>query len=204
MVYLTGIGLTEEARTQFEKDAETRKLAIQCQRCHEYRDWMLNHSPTVKFMQQQINRIGGNLNRRNIICDNCDESKSGGFHPELGILICSNKIYSKWQLEDTLAHEMVHAYDQCKFNVDWSDLKHHACSEIRASALSGECRMMNQMFRAAKFNFSKGHQECVKRRATLSVRANPNCKSDLEAARVVNQVFDSCYFDTRPFDDIYR
>lgn len=155
-------------------------------------------------MKEQIAKVGGNINGSNIICDECDEFKSGGFHPELGILLCSNRIYSKWHLEDTLTHEMVHAYDHCKFNVDWMDLRHHACSEIRASSLSGECRMMNQIVRNKIFNFSQGHQKCVRRRAALSVRANPNCKSDEQAVQVVNQVFDSCFNDTRPFEEIYR
>lgn len=81
-------------------------------------------------MKQQIAKVGGNIDSKNIVCDVCDEFKSGGFHPELGILLCQNRIYSKWHLEDTLTHEMVHAYDHCKFNVNWMDLKHHACSEV--------------------------------------------------------------------------
>lgn len=28
-------------------------------------------------------------------------------------------------------HELVHMYDHCKFKVDWSNLRHHACSEVR-------------------------------------------------------------------------
>jgi mitochondrial inner membrane protease ATP23 len=64
--------------------------------------------------------------------------------------------------------------------------------------------MMNQIVRNGILHLSKGHQNCVRRRATLSVRANPKCKSDEEAARVVNEVFDSCFNDTRPFDEIYR
>jgi mitochondrial inner membrane protease ATP23 len=33
-------------------------------------------------------------------------------------------------MEDTLTHELVHAYDHCKFDVKWDDLRHHACSEV--------------------------------------------------------------------------
>jgi inner membrane protease ATP23 len=204
LAYKTGLGITEEEKIRYENDVKAKIKDSQCRKCYEYRDWMLNFSPTVRFMSEQISKIGGNINSRNIICDECDELKAGGFHPELGILICQNRIYSKWHLEDTLAHEMVHAYDHCKFDVDWGNLRHHACSEIRASSLSGECRMMNQIVRNGIWKVSKGHQDCVRRRATLSVRGNPNCKSDEEAARVVNEVFDSCFSDTRPFDSIYR
>lgn len=33
-------------------------------------------------------------------------------------------------MEDTLVHELVHMYDHAKFKVDWSNLRHHACSEV--------------------------------------------------------------------------
>jgi hypothetical protein len=34
-------------------------------------------------------------------------------------------------MEHTLVHELVHMYDQCTFKVDWNNLRHHACSEVR-------------------------------------------------------------------------
>jgi inner membrane protease ATP23 len=29
-------------------------------------------------------------------------------------------------------HELVHMYDHTKFKVDWTNLRHHACSEVSA------------------------------------------------------------------------
>lgn len=204
LLYITNTGMTPEERTAYETKQAAEQAVAECNRCEEIKQWMISYSPSVRFMMEQVARVGGNISPNNIICDSCDEFKSGGFHPELGILLCQNRIYSKWHLEDTLTHELVHAYDHCKFNVRWDNLRHHACSEIRASSLSGECRMMNQIVRNKIFKFSKGHQDCVRRRATLSVRSNPNCQSDEEAAKVVNQVFESCFNDTRPFEEIYR
>lgn len=202
--YFANMGMTAEERSAFQVQLTAQKEARECEKCEEYKNWMIAYSPSVRFMLEQVSRVGGNVSAKNIICDACDEFKSGGFHPELGILLCQNRIYSKWHLEDTLTHELVHAYDHCKFDVRWDNLKHHACSEIRASSLSGECRMMNQIVKNKIFKFVKGHQNCVRRRATLSVRSNPNCQSDEEAAKVVNQVFESCFNDTRPFEEIYR
>jgi inner membrane protease ATP23 len=34
--------------------------------------------------------------------------------------------------------------------------------------------------------------------------ARPGIKDDVHAAKVVNEVWDSCFYDTRPFDEIYR
>lgn len=42
------------------------------------------------------------------------------------------------EISHALTHELVHAYDHCRAaSLDWSDCRHHACSEIRAAMLSG-------------------------------------------------------------------
>lgn len=42
----------------------------------------------------------------------------------------------------------------------------------------------------------------MRRRATLSVAGHPNCKDQAEAEKAVNEVWDSCIKDTRPFDEV--
>ena len=54
------------------------------------------------------------------------------------------------------------------------------------------------------FSLTRHHQACVKRRATLAVQGSPHCPSKQEAERAVNEVFDSCFADTRPFDEVYK
>lgn len=203
LLYYLGYLSDEENELQKSKNQQAVDKK-QCKQCNEYKNWLLSYSPSVRFMADQVGRVGGNINANNIVCAKCDDMKSGGFHPELGILLCQNKLYSRNHAEDTLTHEMVHAYDHCRFQVDWGNLRHHACSEIRASSLSGECRMMNQMVKNGFWKFSKGHQDCVRRRAALSVRGNPACPDEKTADIIVNQVFESCFGDTRPFDEIYR
>jgi inner membrane protease ATP23 len=61
---------------------------------------------------------------------------------------------------------------------------------------------MGREFQRRRYGFTKHHQECVKRRAILSVTANPNCSSPEQAAQAVNQVWDVCFQDTRPFDQV--
>lgn len=77
-------------------------------------------------------------------------------------------------------------------------------SQIRASSLSGECRWAREFFRRGQWKLTQQHQECVRRRAILSVRARPFCKDEAHAEKVVNEVWESCFRDTRPFDEIYR
>ena len=99
---------------------------------------------------------------------------------------------------------MVHAYDYLRFKMDPFDLRHAACMEIRASTLSGECRWGREFFTRGQWGVTQQLQECVRRRAALSVANRPGCKDDVQAVRVVNEVWDSCFNDTRPFDEIYK
>ena len=102
---------------------------------------------------------------------------------------------------------MVHAYDYLRFKIELGadeDLRKVACAEIRASNLSGECRWANEFFGNKVLSFTGHHQDCVRRRAVISVSMRPNCESDLQAVKAVNDVWDSCFRDTRPFDEIYR
>ncbi|KAI9853033.1 MAG: Mitochondrial inner membrane protease atp23 [Thelocarpon superellum] len=176
--------MSEDAVRQFKLDKDRQNEALDCKRCDEWKEGLFKYSPIIRFMRQNINQLHGDINESNI---------------------CANELRNKGHLEDTLAHEMVHAYDHLRFNVDWmADLRHAACAEIRASSLSGECRWTREFFTRGQWAFTQHHQDCVRRRAVASVMHRPFCKDQVQAIKVVNEVWDSCFADTRPFDEIYR
>jgi inner membrane protease ATP23 len=70
--------------------------------------------------------------------------------------------------------------------------------------LSGECRFGREVIGRGQWKITQQLQECVRRRATLSLMARPEIKDDVHAAKIINEVWDSCFNDTRPFDEIYR
>lgn len=89
--------------------------------------------PVVTFLGQNINKLGGDIAGHNIHCRRCSQRQAGGFDPEYGIQICANEMRDQGHLEDTMAHEMVHAYDHLRFKLDWrDDLRHAACAEVRS------------------------------------------------------------------------
>jgi len=154
-------------------------------------------------MLKHLKLSGCPVSADRVVCSPCDYTRAGGFSPPAGaVVLCQGRFFSKKHMEDTLVHELVHMYDHSKFNVDWSNLRHHACSEIRANSLSGDCRWTREL-RRGFVSFSKQHQACVRRRAILSVRANSACPDEAAAERAVNEVWESCFNDTRPFDEIY-
>lgn len=95
-----------------------------------------------------------------IKCEPCSPTHAGGFTPSPypgTIRLCAGNFLSKNHMEATVAHELIHMYDQCKFKVDWQNLRHHACSEIRANTLSGDCKFTRELARGV-VAFSKNHQ----------------------------------------------
>ncbi|KAG5644972.1 hypothetical protein DXG03_007344 [Asterophora parasitica] len=191
---VTGLGVSEEERLADLKLHQTRQ-------CEKMKDYLMQASPAVVFMLKHLKLSGCEVPPQNVMCAPCDWSRAGGFSPNPGaVVLCSGHFFSQKHMETTLVHELVHMYDHCKFKVDWSNLRHHACSEIRANSLSGDCRYTRELRRGFAA-FSKQHQACVRRRAVISVAENPACPDIATAEKAVNEVWDSCFTDTRPFDE---
>lgn len=75
--------------------------------------------------------------RRHISCEVCDDAVTGGYDPELNqIIICQNTSKSKGFVQGVLTHEMVHMFDYCTNDLDFKNVEHLACSEIRAANLA--------------------------------------------------------------------
>ncbi len=63
---------------------------------------------------------------------------------------------------------------------------------------------MREWFTRGQWRLTQQHQECVRRRAIISVTNHPLCGDKKQAEKIVGEVFESCFADTRPFDEIYR
>lgn len=170
--------------------------------CQKYLDKLLKTSPMVKFLLDAIAK--SSCPHPKIRCIPCPPSTeaNGMYDPEIGVTLCENWIKDGITAEDTLAHELIHAYDYCRVKFDKDSCRHNACSEIRAANLSGDCKWSREIFRG---NFEKvvgQHQRCVKRRAILSLKSNPACKDCKDVDKLVEEVFSVCFADTAPFLDI--
>ena len=143
--------MTDEGTEQFRLDRDERNEKSDCKRCEKQRDYLLQYSmsscfnsrvpllmkiraagPIIRFMRENIAQLNGDINSSNIRCRRCTTRQSGGFDPDYGIRICANELRNQGHLEDTMAHEMVHAYDHLRFKTEWRDnLRHAACTEVR-------------------------------------------------------------------------
>ncbi|XP_072956102.1 mitochondrial inner membrane protease ATP23 [Typha angustifolia] len=156
--------------------------------------------PTVRFLREHMEKAGCPVWPRLITAANCsDQGSAGGYASRHGVTICCNHMTFQDEINQVVIHELIHAYDDCRAkNLDWKNCAHHACSEIRANHLSGDCHYKRELLRG--FMKIRGHeQECVRRRALKSVQNNPYC-SNAAAKDAIEAVWDVCYNDTFPFD----
>ena len=88
-------------------------------------------------MIKHLEHSGYHVSPEHVVCAPCTATQSGGFSPDAGaVVLCQNHFFGKKHMEETLVHELVHMYDHGKFKVDWSNLRHHACSEVRGIIFS--------------------------------------------------------------------
>ena len=104
-------------------------------------------------------------------------------------------------MNDVLTHELVHAYDDCRARVNWDNLEHLACSEIRAASLSGDCFYWKENFARLNFGWKAHHQKCAKDRAIKSILCVRDVSEDA-AKEAVDSVLPACFKDTAPFERV--
>lgn len=115
-----------------------------------------------------INKIKVHLNlffsavdiRRHIACETCDASVSGGYDPLLNqVVVCQNIARSEGMVQGVLTHEMIHMFDYCRNDLDFKNIDHLACTEIRAANLT-HCSFLSAWTQgdASPFNIQQAHQ----------------------------------------------
>uniref|UniRef100_A0A8C2VP38 Mitochondrial inner membrane protease ATP23 n=2 Tax=Chinchilla lanigera TaxID=34839 RepID=A0A8C2VP38_CHILA len=159
--------------------------------------------PYVKLLLDAMKHSGCAVSKeRHFSCEDCDGNVSGGFDASSSqIVLCQNNVRSQAHMDRVVTHELIHAFDHCRAHVHWfSNVRHLACSEIRAANLSGDCSLVNEIFRL-HFGLKRHHQTCVRDRAILSILAVRNISKDI-AEKAVDEVFESCFHDHEPFGRI--
>lgn len=75
------------------------------------------------------------------------------------VIICQNVATGEGRVQSTLAHELVHMFDYCRHNLDFTNIDHVACSEVRAANLTG-CSYLGAYIQGIipKFTVKQAHR----------------------------------------------
>ncbi|KAI9197122.1 peptidase M76 family-domain-containing protein [Polychytrium aggregatum] len=166
-------------------------------KCTQWKGEIAHSDFRVGKLMKALKESGCPFTQQHLVCTVCPPGSAGGFHPEHGIILCENTFKEKSHMAETLAHELVHAFDYCRVRCDWNNVRHHACTEIRAALLSGDCSVARELKRG-NFNIQGQMEKCIKRRAALAISINPNLPAG-SAAKVIDEVYATCVNDTAPF-----
>lgn len=118
-----------------------------------------------------------------------------GFARKGEIVLLEDMLKERDDVERALRHELIHAFDDARGDIEPTNCYHQACSEVRAARLSGDCFVGEELKRGRVGTVSG--RDCVIRRATLAVENNPLCRG--YGARAVEVVLPRCYRDFEPF-----
>ena len=176
-------------------------------KCLTLVDKALTSCPKIKFMRQALTALGVKEDAELIKCIQCPDgvAAAGGYVPSSKeVLLCQQWVVeAPGEVENTIVHEMVHAYDDARAHLNWEDLTQHACTEIRAARLSGDCTLLREIDRGkvlGPMHLSGAGARCIRRRAELSVSMGGLCPSAEAAKEAVERAWATCYRDTAPFD----
>ncbi len=174
----------------------------------------------IRLLLAALTRSGCPLSEsnawRHLVCEECSPAVEGGFDAENNqVVICQKRVVDDDRAEAVLTHELVHMYDFCTAKVDFNNVRHLACTEVRfdlyknyrkshfmcifydtgrAANLSQRCRFSALGSRLS----ARAHRECVRELAAGSVASIKQELSRDEARSAVDEVFDRCYADLEP------
>ncbi|KAJ3661802.1 hypothetical protein Zmor_006184 [Zophobas morio] len=160
----------------------------------------IKQSPIIKLMMGALKSSGCPVDiRRHISCEECAPTVSGGYDPILNqVVICQNSVHKIGHIQSVLLHEMIHMFDYCRHDLNFKNLDHLACTEIRAANLA-HCSFLSAWTQGdvSVFNIKQAHGDCVKSKALSSILATRDV-STTEAIDAIERVFPKCYSDLEP------
>ncbi|KAE9073475.1 hypothetical protein PF005_g25750 [Phytophthora fragariae] len=165
-----------------------------------------------KFLAQQHREGKSPVPAIDFVCLDCrdvgPEANARAFFsaPPPTVVFCANRLHSGREVEETMVHELIHAYDFTVREMDISKSDVLACSEIR-SARESECyqkaKLLETVLPDVEF-FQKSarwyNARCVRDHAIRSTSS----MFPAEARDEVDKMFDQCYTDHSPFTHTRR
>lgn len=133
---------------------------------------------------------------------------TAGYNPiNNTIWICANNVNNVYTLKYILLHELLHAFDFARANIDVYNCHHIACTEIRAYNMSSQCGYFNSKYFKGNVNVFeqlKSEQiqntqknKCIYNNVYATLCQFKPCKNNAE--KYINDVFQKCTHDYWPF-----
>ena len=113
------------------------------------------------------------------------------------VFICANNATKPGIVHGVLLRNLLHMFDKCTQNVDFQNLEHLACMEVRKANLANCNYALYLTRKDANFAVKKQHRICVENTAVESLVKSKFVDKDT-AREAVQKVFSKCYQDLEP------
>ena len=162
----------------------------------------LENSALIKLMLGALKSQGCITDlSRHISCDMCKEGKEftnqGGYDESTNqVFVCANNVGKSYGVvHGTILRNLITMFDTCTRKVDFHNVNHLACMEIRKANLAG-CNFMIHLTRNNPLEIRGQHANCVANSAIYVL--NSKIDNYELAKKAVYDVFPKCYKDLEP------
>ena len=170
--------------------------------CEENVSRVFREIPTARQLLGAIHAQGCDVTlERHFACQTCPTTNdrklaAGGYDEKLNqVFVCAN--VSGDRVGEILIKGLIEMFDRCARKVDFANVNHLACIEVRKANLAS-CRIANYYGRSgAHFALGNSHRHCVKLAAKESLTKTKFVDADV-ADEAVERVFERCYADLEP------
>jgi len=163
-----------------------------------------NNNPAVKLLLRALESKGCPVDlKRHVSCEDCISRVNGGYDPVHNqVVVCQNNTMNEGTACNVLGHELTHMFDRCRTKMDFDNLDHLACTEIRAANFF-HCTFLTAYLQGdmKRWRYHASQKNCVKRKALMSIML-ARAVDEATATAAVERVFDKCYNDLEPFGRI--
>lgn len=160
-------------------------------------------APLIKLMVSALENAGCKTDLlRHFSCDICKEGgdiQHFGGYDEMNnqIFFCCNNSASSGHVHGTMLRGLLHMFDVCTRKVDFLNVEHLACMEIRKANLAN-CNYMIYFTRPeSTFSIDEQHRKCVQNTAVEFLMKTRFVEEKIARA-AVEKVFTKCYSDLEP------
>ncbi|KXZ48995.1 hypothetical protein GPECTOR_24g285 [Gonium pectorale] len=77
-------------------------------------DYGLAADRPVRTLIDAMTKLGCPVDRSAFHVLRCDAAVGGGFAPGHGVILCHNRLHTRREVWNAMAHELIHAYDHCR------------------------------------------------------------------------------------------
>ncbi|TRY61697.1 hypothetical protein TCAL_17180 [Tigriopus californicus] len=172
--------------------------------CEENVLYCAQSLPMVRHMLQALKAAGCPVMlQRHLSCETCqpgnDAGVNHGGYDELHnqVFICSNNAVSVGDVHATLIRGLLGMFEACTARVDYRNVDHLACLEIKQANLTS-CNFLNYLSQKfGRLGLAGEHARCVKATARYRLM-NARFVDETVAHAAVERVFKQCYQDLEP------